>query len=196
VEGLPGVLDGRTVGAIETTTDADPQGETARVRRWAAEARVPLVRAVPGERRGLGELRWQVLWPDGPLGADTPGPNNASVALLVTAPGLRMAFLGDLEPPAQSRLLEHLSAYPELRHLDVLKVAHHGSAKQDAELIRALAPRLALISVGLGNSYGHPARSTLDLLHSVGSTVLRTDTDGALAVTDEGGRLATATNPR
>ena len=196
VEGLPGVLDGRTVGTIETTTDSDPQGETARVRRWAAEAGVPLVQAVPGERRGLGELHWQVLWPDGPLGADTPGPNNASVALLVTAPGLRMAFLGDLEPPAQSRLLEHLSAYPGLRHLDVLKVAHHGSAKQDAELIRALAPRLALISVGLGNSYGHPARSTLDLLHSVGSTVLRTDTDGALAVTDEGGRLATATNPR
>ena len=196
VEGLPGVLDGRSVGAIETTADADPQGETARVRRWAARAGVPLVQAVPGERRSLGELHWQVLWPDGPLGPDTPGPNNASVALLVTAPGLRMAFLGDLEPPAQSRLLEHLSAYPGLRHLDVLKVPHHGSAKQDAELIQALAPRLALISVGLGNSYGHPARSTLDLLHSVGSTVLRTDTDGELAVTDEGGRLAAVTNPR
>ena len=196
VEGLPGVLHGRAVGAIETTTDTDPQGETARVRRWAAAAGVPLVRAVPGERRSLGELRWQVLWPDGPLGPDTPGPNNASVSLLVTAPGLRMAFLGDLEPPAQSRLLEHLSAFPGLRHLDVLKVAHHGSAKQDADLIRALAPRLALISVGLGNSYGHPARSTLDLLRSVGSTVLRTDTDGEIAVTDEGGRLATATNPR
>jgi competence protein ComEC len=196
VEGLPGVLDGRAVGAIETTTDTDPQGETARVRRWAAEARVPLVRAVPGEQRSLGELHWQVLWPDGPLGPDTPGPNNASVALLVTAPGLRMAFLGDLEPPAQSRLLEHLSAFPGLRRLDVLKVAHHGSAKQDADLIRALAPRLALISVGLGNSYGHPAQSTLDLLRSVGSTVLRTDTDGELAVTDEGGRLATATDPR
>lgn len=196
VEGLPGVLDGRAVGAIETTTDPDPQGETARVRRWAAAAGVPLVRAVPGERRSLGQLRWQVLWPDGPLGPDTPGPNNASVSLLVTAPGLRMAFLGDLEPPAQSRLLERLSAFPGLRHLDVLKVAHHGSAKQDADLIRALAPRLALISVGLGNSYGHPARSTLDLLRSLGSTVLRTDTDGAIAVTDEGGRLATATNPR
>ena len=196
VEGLPGVLHGRSVGAIETTTDADPQGETARVRRWAGAAGVPLVAAVPGERRSLGELHWQVLWPEGPLGPDTPGPNNASVALLVTAPGLRMAFLGDLEPPAQSRLLEQLSTFPGLRHLDVLKVAHHGSAKQDADLIRALAPRLALISVGLGNSYGHPARSTLELLRSVGSTVLRTDTDGALAVTDEGGRLATATNPR
>jgi competence protein ComEC len=196
VEGLPGVLHGRRVGAIETTTDTDPQGETARVRRWAAAAGVPLVRAVPGERRSLGELSWQVLWPDGPLGPGTPGPNNASVALLITTPRLRMAFLGDLEPPAQSRLLAHLAAFPGLRHVDVLKVAHHGSAKQDADLIRALAPRLALISCGLGNSYGHPAQSTLDLLRSVGSTVLRTDTQGELAVTDEDGRLAAATEPR
>ena len=196
VEGLPGVLHDREVGAIETTTDTDPQGETARVRRWAAAAHVPLLVAVPGERRELGELRWQVLWPDGPLGSDTPGPNNASVALLITAPGLRMAFLGDLEPPAQSRLLRHLAAYPELRHLDVLKVAHHGSARQDAELIRALAPRLALVSCGLGNSYGHPAPATLALLRSVGSTVLRTDTQGDLAVIDDGGRLSSAVHPR
>ena len=196
VEGLPGVLHDRRVGAIETTTDADPQGETARVRRWAAAAGVPLVQAVPGERRSLGRLTWQVLWPDGPLGPDTPGPNNASVALLITTPRLRMAFLGDLEPPAQARLLEHLAGHPELRHLDVLKVAHHGSARQDADLIRALAPRLALISCGLGNPYGHPARSTLELLRSVGSTVLRTDTQGELAVTDQGGRLAAATDPR
>ena len=196
VEGLPGVLHDREVGAVETTTDTDPQGETARVRRWTAAAGVSVVQVVPGERRSLGDLRWQVLWPDGPLGPDTPGPNNASIALLVTAPGLRMAFLGDLEPPAQDRLLAHLADYPELRRVDLLKVAHHGSAKQDAELVRALAPRLALISVGLGNSYGHPAPSTLDLLRSVGSTVLRTDIEGDLAVTDDGGHLATATNPR
>jgi competence protein ComEC len=196
VEGLPGVLHDREVGAIETTSDTDPQGETARVRRWAAAAGVPLVQAAPGERRALGELRWQVIWPDGPLGPDTPGPNNASVALLVTAPGLRMAFLGDLEPPAQARLLRHLSDYPQLRHLDVLKVAHHGSAKQDADLVRALAPRLALISCGLGNSYGHPAPTTLELLRSTGATVLRTDTQGDLAVIDENGRLSTAIHPR
>jgi competence protein ComEC len=194
VEGLPGVLRDRQVGAIETTPSQDPPGEWARIRRWAGEARVPLLTAAAGESRSLGALRWQVLWPDGPLDSAVRGPNNASVALLVTAPGLRMAFLGDLEPPAQARLLEHLDAYPGLRHLDVLKVAHHGSAKQDPDLIRALAPRLALISCGAGNSYGHPAPATLSLLRALGATVLRTDVQGDLAVLDVDGRLSAATH--
>jgi competence protein ComEC len=195
-EGLPGVLHDREVGAIETTPDQDPPGEWARIRRWAGEAHVPLLQAVPGERRSLGDLHWQVLWPEGPLDDGTPGPNNASVAVLVSTPRLRMAFLGDLEPPAQSRLLEHLADYPALRHVDVLKVAHHGSGNQDADLIRALAPRLALISCGLGNSYGHPSPFTLRLLRSVGSTVLRTDLQGDLAVLDDAGRVSVATRPR
>jgi competence protein ComEC len=195
-EGLPGVLHGREVGAIETTPAEEPPGEWARIRGWADRAHVPLLQAVPGERRRLGDLHWQVLWPQGPLDDSTPGANNASVALLVTTPLLRMAFLGDLEPPAQARLLEHLGDYPALRHVDVLKVAHHGSANQDADLIRALAPRLALISCGLGNSYGHPAAVTLRLLRSVGSAVLRTDQQGDLAVLDEAGRISVATRPR
>ena len=195
-EGLPGVLHDREVGAIETTPDQDPPGEWARIRRWAGAARVPLLQAVPGERRHLGDLHWQVLWPEAPLDDSTPGPNNASVALLITTPQLRMAFLGDLEPPAQSRLLAHLDDYPALRRVDVLKVAHHGSANQDADLVRALAPRLALISCGLGNSYGHPAAATLRLLRSVGSTVLRTDQQGDLAVLDDAGRISVATRPR
>ncbi|MHA6759888.1 ComEC/Rec2 family competence protein [Streptacidiphilus sp. PAMC 29251] len=135
-EGLPGVLHDREVGAIETTPDQDPPAEWARIRRWSGAAHVPLLQAAPGERRSLGDLHWQVLWPDGPLDAGTPGPNNASVALLVTTPQLRMAFLGDLEPPAQSRLLDHLADYPALRHVDVLKVAHHDFTKgyQDCQL--------------------------------------------------------------
>ena len=197
VEGLPGVLHDREVGAIETSPDEEPAGEWARIRKWAGAAGVPLLRVAVGERRRLGDLRWQVLWPRGPLDADTPGPNNASVALLLTTPDLRMAFLGDLEPPAQARLLDQLPGYPALRHLDLLKVAHHGSGRQDADLLRALNPRLALISCALGNTYGHPAPSTLALLRSVGSTVLRTDQQGDLAVLDDGhGRLSVATRPR
>lgn len=196
VEGLPGVLHDREVGAIETTTADEPPAEWARISRWAAAAHVPLLHAAPGEQRTLGRLHWRVLWPDGPLDPSTPGPNNASVALLVTTPGLRMAFLGDLEPPAQARLLGHLPEYPALRGLDLLKVAHHGSANQDADLIRVLAPRLALISCGANNRYGHPAPSTLALLRSIGSTVLRTDLQGDLAVLDQGGHISVATRPR
>ncbi|WP_244904219.1 ComEC/Rec2 family competence protein [Streptacidiphilus jiangxiensis] len=187
VEGLPGVLHDRRVGAVETTTVDDPPAEYARVRRWTAEAGVPLIRAVRGERRALGALHWEVLWPPDPSGEGVPpGPNNASVALLVTLPGLRMALLGDLEPPAQQRLLGAVGP------VDVLKVAHHGSAKQDPALIAALHPRLALLSVGRGNRYGHPAPTTLRLLRSLGTTVVRTDQQGDLAVLLTDGALAVA----
>ncbi|WP_035849257.1 ComEC/Rec2 family competence protein [Kitasatospora azatica] len=179
IEGVPGVLRHRTVGAIETTTLNSPPGESAKVTGWAAAAHIPLLRAAPREHRTAApDLSWDVLWPAGPLGPDTPGPNNASLSLLVTAGTLRFALLGDLEPPAQAELLAH--GHPG--RVDVLKVAHHGSANQDWTLTQALRPRLALISVGADNSYGHPSPRTVDHLRALGTTVLRTDQSGDIAI--------------
>ncbi|MFC5663983.1 ComEC/Rec2 family competence protein [Kitasatospora misakiensis] len=187
VEGLPGVLRGRRVGAVEGTAVNDPPGEAARVAGWASRAGVPLVRAARGERRSAGPgISWEVLWPDGEEPAVMSGPNNASVALLVTvAGGLRMALLGDLEPPAQEALLSRLKAAGKENEVDVLKVAHHGSAYQDWALTAALSPRLALISCGEGNPYGHPSARTVDRLRALGATVLRTDRVGDIAVTGD-----------
>ncbi|MGW8975402.1 ComEC/Rec2 family competence protein [Streptomyces platensis] len=189
VDGLPGALRGRSVGAIETTTLQEPPGQAQFVRSTAAAARVPVVRAAPGERRHLGPLTWEVLWPPapptlpGPGGPTDPtvfdGPNDASVTLLVRTGGLTLLLLGDLEPPAQQGLL---AAHPELGGVDVLKVAHHGSAYQDPSLMQRLAPRLALISCGADNPYGHPAPRTIAALRAQGARVLRTDTDGAIAI--------------
>ncbi|MFI9104235.1 ComEC/Rec2 family competence protein [Streptomyces fildesensis] len=180
VDGLPGVLHGRKVGAIETTTLDEPPEQAAFVRRQAAAARVPVVRAAAGERRRLGGLEWQLLWPPATPG-ELPdnGPNDASVVLLVRAAGLTFLLLGDLEPPAQRQLL---AAVPGLPRVDVLKVAHHGSAYQDPVLLARLRPRLALISCGADNPYGHPSPRTVAALRAQGATVLRTDTDGSVAV--------------
>lgn len=79
-----------------------------------------------------------------------------------------------------------------LSGVDMLKVAHHGSAYQDPELIRRAAPRLALISCGEGNPYGHPAPRTVAALRAQGAAVLRTDEDGALAVVGAGRELGVA----
>ncbi|WP_328732535.1 ComEC/Rec2 family competence protein [Streptomyces caniferus] len=214
VDGLPGALRGRAIGAIETTTLQDPPGQAQFVRSTAAAARVPVVRAVPGERRHLGPLTWEVLWPpapptlpgpDIPADSDIPavpgsppitadaldGPNDASVTLLVHTGGLTLLLLGDLEPPAQRALL---AAHPELGGVDVLKVAHHGSAYQDPPLLHRLAPRLALISCGTDNPYGHPAPRTIAALRAQGARVLRTDTDGAIAVLGTTARLSATVN--
>ncbi|MGW6267930.1 ComEC/Rec2 family competence protein [Streptomyces sp. NPDC055060] len=194
VAGLPGVLRGRSVGAIQTTGYQEPFGQAQFVRAQAAAHRVPVSRAVAGERRraGAGALDWQVLWPGaGGLGRGPApeGPNDASVTLLVRAGGVSLLLLGDLEPPAQ-RALARTPAVVALPPVDVLKVAHHGSAYQDPGLLRRAAPRLALISCGRDNSYGHPAPRTVAALRAGGAEVLRTDTDGAIAVVGPPGASA------
>ncbi|MEW2395972.1 ComEC/Rec2 family competence protein [Streptomyces sp. NPDC046862] len=181
VAGLPGVLRGRSVGAIETTGFEEPVDQAEFVRREAAARRVPVRRAVAGQERRTGHLAWRVLWPPSGTGPAPEGPNDASVTMLVRSAGLTLLILGDLEPPAQRGLLRSPMA-AELGAVDVLKVAHHGSAYQDPELIRAVAPRLALVSVGADNPYGHPAPSTLAALRAGGAAVMRTDEDGAIAV--------------
>lgn len=205
VAGLPGVLRGRTVGAIETTAFEEPAGQAASVRALAAARHIPLTHAAAGEARRTGTLSWEVIWPPPaappapavpatPTTAASPppeGPNDASVAMLVGTAGLRLLLLGDLEPPSQ-RALARSPAARRLTGVDVLKVAHHGSAYQDPDLIRRAAPRLALISTGEGNTYGHPAPGTVAALRAGGATVLRTDREGAIAVLagEEGNRAA------
>jgi competence protein ComEC len=183
VAGLPGVLRGRAVGEIGTTGFGEPVDQAAFVRRVAAEHRIPVTRSVAGERRRAGPLEWRVLWPPAGAGPAPDGPNDASVTLLVRTAGLTLLLLGDLEPPAQRALLR---TPPGVPRVDVLKVAHHGSAYQEPELLRRAAPRLALVSVGADNTYGHPAPRTVAALRALGATVLRTDRGGSVAVVGGG----------
>ena len=186
VDGLAGVLRGRTVGAIEVTSLAEPPGGVQGVRRLAAARDVSVRVAIPGERVSLGPLHWQVLASGAtPVESDSP-PNDASVVMLVQTSGVRLLLMGDEETGSQTRLADLVRGL----HVDVLKVAHHGSAKQDPGLVRGLHPRLAVVSVGLHNDYGHPAPSTLRLMKQAGALVRRTDTDGEVAVTvDDVGQL-------
>lgn len=186
VAGLPGALKGRSVGAVQTTGLRQPPGQAEFVRRTTRKAGVRTIGADTGERRRVGELSWQVLWPPAPgLGsAEQPeDPNDASITLLVHTAGLTLLLPGDLEPEAQQRLL---TDNPGLPRVDVLKVAHHGSAHQSSELLRRLHPRIAVISCGADNPYGHPSPRTLSAVREVGALVSRTDRNGALAVTSAG----------
>lgn len=130
--------------------------------------------------------------------------NDLSLTLWITAPDLTVLAHGDLGAAAQARLGRALPA--DLPAPDVLVVAHHGSRDQDAQLLARTAGRVALISVGAGNRYGHPAPLTLERLSASGSHVLRTDTcgtvwvsrrpDGRLAVTDCAAPPESAAAPR
>jgi competence protein ComEC len=192
VDGLSGVLDGRRVGVIETSPVLEPGAGVASVRAAARRAGVPVRVATYGETTSIRRLRWRVLAPVRQEYADSDSPpNDGSLVLLVEVRGIRILLMGDEERPSQADLRRTTTAL----RADVLKVAHHGSSKQDDDLVSGLGARLALVSVGVDNDYGHPAPATLRLLHDAGMQVRRTDLDGDVAVVvDSRGRLGSATH--
>jgi competence protein ComEC len=193
VDGLPGVLSGRRVDAIEVTRLADPPEGVALVRRAAAAAGLTPAFAPYARTRRIGALELEPVWPL--PGSPTVGPgdgstaNNASVVILARIRGVTIFLGGDVEPEGQATLATML---PGLR-VDVLKVPHHGSRYQDLPFLWSLRARLALISVGADNDYGHPAAETVSGLAATGERVLRTDLDGSIAVVERGGRLSAVT---
>jgi competence protein ComEC len=185
VDGLPGVLEGRAVGEIEVDPLRLPAYGAEQVSSWAAAAHVPLRVPAYGERDAVGDVRWQVLAPRTLL---SDSPNDASLVLLVRSHGIRLLLTGDIEPPSQGVLL-----HENLGRIDVLKVPHHGSRYQDSRLLTDLGDRVALVSVGVNNDYGHPDPVTMSLLHQSGALVRRTDRDGDIAVVVRDGRLSVVT---
>lgn len=194
VDGLPGVYAGRQVGAVEVTGLGHPPERVEVVQRLAAgRARVPAYR----ETRRVGEVTLQVLGPvpgvvqRGSAADGGSGPNNASLVMVAEVRGVRILLSGDVEPAAQ-RVLER--TLPGLR-IDVLKVPHHGSRHQETDWLTSLGARLALVSVGAGNGYGHPAPELVTALAAAGMDVRRTDRDGdVLVVARPGGGIAVATH--
>lgn len=202
VGGLAGVLHGRKVDEIEVTPYFSPPAEYRRVVELAGQHRIPLRTVAFHEQRSVGPVSWTTLWParvpaspqSGQSSAtptDEGSPeNNASIAMMVEVSGLRLLLTGDLEPESQRAVL---ATGVDLR-ADVLKVPHHGSAQQDPTFIQSTGAKLALISAGIDNDYGHPAPRTLDLLTHAGMTVARTDTQGSLAVQSTNHHLSLATH--
>ncbi|MFC6713414.1 ComEC/Rec2 family competence protein [Branchiibius cervicis] len=200
VDGLGGVLRGRTVRQILTTpvdaaggagSEEEPSREP-QVRALAAAAAVPIRTVRTGD-----VLTWApdvvaaVLWPARTIAAGSV-QNNASVTLDLHAHGLRLLMTGDLEREADAAVLGELRAESQPQ-FDVLKVAHHGSKNQLPALIDAVRPSVSVISVGVDNDYGHPAPATLDLLRSAGSAVFRTDLGGDVIVSGTAGAVQVRT---
>lgn len=174
IDGLPGVLRGRTVERIETTTLAAPPGLLAGLGHGARAPSPQPIEVDVGRR--FGDVTVQALWPA--PGVIPDSANDSSVVLLAQVGSIRVLLPGDLEPPAQAQLDRR---YPDLA-VDVLKVPHHGSRFQDTDWLVGLGARTALVCVGRGNDYGHPAPELLDRLTGAGLEVGRTDTDHDLVV--------------
>ncbi|HKH54919.1 MAG TPA: ComEC/Rec2 family competence protein [Propionibacteriaceae bacterium] len=195
VDGLSGVLAHRPVGQIWTSPLPSPSYEASTVQQQAARAGVPVQVPAVGSEGTVGEASWLVL---GPVrrpqleDSESAVENDSSLVIAMKVRGLRLLLTGDVEPPGQQAIV---ASGVDLR-ADVLKIPHHGSARQDADFLAATDARVAIASVGLGNGYGHPAPRTVSLVRSLGMTLLRTDTQGSVAVTLRAGSIGAVTQRR
>lgn len=179
VDGWGGVRSGRRVDQIAVGSSGGPEA-----------AGTPRHVVTPGESFSVGQVEAQVLWPPGGgPAASEGGVNDESVVLLVQVRGVRLLLSGDIEPDAQNALLR---SGVDLR-ADVLKMPHHGSGRQSDRFFSAVGARIATISAGQDNDYGHPAAAALELLREHDVKWWRTDTDGDVAVVSHDGRLAVVT---
>lgn len=188
VGGVAGIFRGRAVGAVVAPDWPEPEAGRELVAATAGRAGTPVLAVGPGWAYQVGDLRLAALGPVSALHGTNSDPNNNSLVLRATVAGRSVLLPGDAETEEQTELVERLGA-GALR-ADVLKVAHHGSALQAPELLDAVDPVVALVSVGEGNDYGHPNASVLARLRRDGARVLRTDRDGDLAVLATGDGLA------
>jgi competence protein ComEC len=141
-------------------------------------------RVAAGDRLRSGRLRLDVIWPPPTLLGSPPNgedPNRLALVMVARWGGFSMLLSADAEAEAVP-----IDPGP----VDVLKVAHHGSEDGGlGDLLERTLPRLALISVGEHNPYGHPTAATLRTLASHGVRTLRTDRYGAIVLEVRSGRV-------
>ncbi|MFC0215843.1 DNA internalization-related competence protein ComEC/Rec2 [Paenibacillus chartarius] len=112
--------------------------------------------------------------------------NNESIVFLLQMSGYRWLFTGDMEKSQEVSVLSALRSHPDYSRgegapVDVMKVAHHGSKTSTTDMwLQRWQPKLAVISVGARNSYGHPSPDVVERLEAGGADLLRTDLNGAV----------------
>jgi competence protein ComEC len=183
VGGAADVLERVPVEAIlDPRIPAEGEDET-RALAAARERGVPVLAARAGEEFRIGALRLRVLWPDrDPLAGGNA--NDSAIVLLASYGTVDVLLTADAEgavtvpirpPPAE-----------------ILKVAHHGSDDPRLpELLELVRPRIAVVSVGSDNDYGHPTPATMAALAGApGLAVYRTDEDGSVTIETDGARIS------
>jgi competence protein ComEC len=185
VTGFVELLERYEVGAAV----AGPlEGETAAYGAWRAELErraVPLQVATSGHSLDLGQgIRLEVLAPNHGAPERVDDLNNNSLVARLSYGEVSFLLTGDIEAEGEQRLLDSGHGLKST----VLKLAHHGSeGSSTPALLDAVRPRLAVVSAGAENSFGHPSPTTR--LRLAGTPLLRTDLNGDLRLETDGRSL-------
>lgn len=160
-------------GGLPVIADAMPVGGVLYAGEAPADCALPMRELAAGDTFSIGAVCFSVL---GPLSEE--GCENRSLILRIDYGVRSFLFTGDAEAQEEELLLAET---PSLLNVDLLKVAHHGSATSSTEaFLAAVCPEVAVISASKDNSFGHPSPQTLGSLRALGCMIYRTDQSGTL----------------
>ena len=184
--GLASVLTDFHPGEVWVTRTLPTDAPTQAFLREVAATGARLRRVETGDIFRVGADRLSVLLPPPGYHAGAAASNDDSMVVRITGGGGAMLLEGDAEAVGEHWMLDH--------HLDLasalLKVGHHGSRTSSTpQFLAAVHAQAAVISVGAGNTYGHPSPAVLQQLAAAGARVFRTDRDGAVQARLADGRL-------
>jgi len=153
--------------------------------RRAPKARIYIVPFVQKITMGK-DISMNFLYPiENLAGKEYENSNDTSIVVKLVFGKNYFLFTGDISKVAEKELIIRANI-----DSDVLKVAHHGSKTSSSEdFLKAVSPQIAVISVGKGNSYGHPHQEVLDTLTKYGIRILRTDLDGDIKIFSDGYKI-------
>ena len=179
IGGLSGALNYASVGTAYCPVTTGTTETFQSFVKYLAQRDKQITVPTAGETFALGGAQVQIL---GPLHR-AEDSNDNSIVLKVSFGATSFLFTGDAERAEEQDLL---NAGVNLQST-VLKVGHHGSDTSTSyPFLRAVAPQYAVISVGAGNSYGHPTEAVLSRLRDAGVTTFRTDMQGEITAVSDG----------
>lgn len=155
--------------------------------------KIPIYRLKAGDRVEACGLYFEVLHPQ--KGYETDSRNAYSLVMkLVAGDSVTALLTGDVEADGEYAAAERLREVDDFAGIDIYKAAHHGSRYSNTEeLIGLIQPKLAVISCGEDNSYGHPHAETLEKLEEAGSDIMITKDTGAIMIKIKNGEYKVET---
>lgn len=185
IDGLRAVLNNFCVGELWVGRDENATAYRDLLAEAAAH-HVKIAHEKQGDNFDWDGVQGQILWPENATEAPAAA-NNDSVVLRLKDQRIRFLFSGDIERQVETAITQEHKPLAA----DFLKVPHHGSKTSSTEaFLDAVNPRVAVISVGEGNSYGLPDAEIVDRYRSKAIRLLRTDQDGAVTASTGGRTLA------
>ncbi|MFB3737657.1 MAG: DNA internalization-related competence protein ComEC/Rec2 [Candidatus Velamenicoccus archaeovorus] len=179
IQGFPAVFARFPVGVVLEPGCDEPSPSYAAFLEALRDEHLPVEHPRAGDRIRVGDLLLEVLAPEACFSGTDSDPNNDSLVIRLARGDDVVLFAGDAEIPSQELLVEEGAPLGA----DVLKVPHHGGDTSTPAFFEAVDARVAVVSVGQPNVYGHPVPAVLAEIRSTGAEVLRTDRVGDVVVT-------------